>query len=313
VTATTVADELTSPPPARPRRRQSRKQALIGWSFALPFVLLFTVFMAGPILVSFITSFTDLGIADIRSPTNVNFVGLDNYADVLGDPKFRKAATNTAIYVLVTTPLTIGLGLLIALGLNQGVLRLRKVFRVGFFLPFVTSIVAIAVVWKLLLGTDVGLINGLLDQVGIDGPGWLTDKRYALGSIMMMTVWRGVGLQMIIFLAGLQAIPTEYYEAAAVDGAGRWDKFRYVTLPSLRPTLLFSTVVATIGLMQVFDEPFVMTGGGPLDSTVTVALHAVNEFSFGNYAETAAISYLLFLAIAILALLQFRWLRPNAE
>jgi multiple sugar transport system permease protein len=311
VTATTVADELTSPVAPRRPRRYTRKQALVGWSFALPFVLLFAVFTAGPILISFVTSFTDLRITDIRSPLNVNFVGLDNYADVLGDATFRKAAANTAIYVLVTVPLTIGLGLLIALGLNQGVLRLRKVFRVGFFLPYVTAIVAVAVVWRILLGTDVGLINGLLDQVGIDGPGWLSDRRYALGSIMMMTTWRGVGLQMIIFLAGLQAIPTEYYEAAAVDGAGRWQKFRYVTLPSLRPTLLFSAVVATIGLMQVFDEPYVMTQGGPLEATTTVAFHAVDQFGFGNYGHTAAISYVLFMAIGLLTLLQFRWLRPN--
>jgi multiple sugar transport system permease protein len=313
VTATTVADELTSPVAARRPRRYTTRQALIGWSFALPFVLVFAVFMAGPILISFVTSFTDLRVTDIRSPLNVNFVGLDNYADVLGDASFRKAVANTAIYVLVTVPVTIGLGLLIALGLNQGVLRLRKVFRVGFFLPYITAIVAVAVVWRIILGTDVGLVNGLLDQIGIDGPGWLTDSRYALGSIMSMTIWRGVGLQMLIFLAGLQAIPAEFYEAAAVDGAGRWQKFRYVTLPSLRPTLLFSTVVATIGLMQVFDEPYVMTQGGPLESTTTVAFFAVEQFGFGNYGHTAAISYLLFLAIGILTLIQFRWLRPNTE
>ena len=312
MTAATVAQPAPAKP-ARPRTRHSRKQALVGWSFVLPFLLLFLVFMAGPILVSFITSFTDLRVTDIRSPLNVNFVGLENYTDVLGDPTFRKAAVNTAIYVLVTVPVTVGLGLLIALGLNQGVLRLRKVFRVGFFIPYVTAIVAVAVVWRIILGTDVGLVNGLLDQVGIDGPGWLSDSRYALGSIILMTIWRGVGLQMIIFLAGLQAIPTEYYEAAAVDGAGRWQKFRHVTLPTLRPTLLFATVVATIGLMQVFDEAYVMTQGGPLDATTTVLLHAYREFGFGNYGHTAAISYLLFLAIGILALVQFRWLRPNTE
>jgi multiple sugar transport system permease protein len=278
---------------------------------SLPFVILFTVFMAGPIVASFLTSFTDLRVTDIRSPTNVNFVGLDNYTEVLRDEQFRKAALNTAIYVLVTTPLTIGLGLLIALGLNQSVVRLRNVFRVGFFLPYVTSIVAIAVVWRILLGTDTGLINGLLDQIGVDGPGWLSDPDYALWSIMLMTTWKGIGLQMIIFLAGLQAIPVEMYEAAAVDGAGRWQKLRYITLPALRPTLLFALVVASIGLMQVFDEPYVMTQGGPLDSTMTVALYAVNEFGFGNYGNTAAVSYLLFLAIGVLTLIQFRWLRPQ--
>ena len=133
-----------------------------------------------------------------------------------------------------------------------------------------TSIVAIAVVWRLILGTDAGLVNGMLDSVGIDGPGWLTDPRYALWSMILMTTWRGLGSQMIIFLAGLQAIPTELYEAAAIDGAGRWQRFRYVTLPMLRPTMLFSAVIASIGYLQFFEEPFVMTQGGPLDSTLSV-------------------------------------------
>jgi multiple sugar transport system permease protein len=290
---------------------RSRREALVGWSFALPFVLLFTVFMAGPIVVSFITSFTDMRVTDIRSPLSVNFVGFDNYAEVLDDGRFRTAARNTAIYVLVTAPATIGLGLLVALALNQQLVRFRNTFRVGFFLPYVTSIVAIAVVWRILLGTSTGLINGILEQIGIDGPGWLSDPSWALWSIMLMTTWKGIGLQMIILLAGLQAIPTELYEAAAVDGAGKWQKFRYVTLPVLKPTLLFSTVVASIGLMQVFDEPYVMTQGGPLDATVTVALYAVDQFGFGNYGETAAVSYLLFVAIGVLTLIQFRVLRSD--
>jgi multiple sugar transport system permease protein len=230
---------------------------------------------------------------------------------VLDDGRFRTAARNTAIYVLVTAPATIGLGLLVALALNQQLVRFRNTFRVGFFLPYVTSIVAIAVVWRILLGTSTGLINGILEQIGIDGPGWLSDPSWALWSIMLMTTWKGIGLQMIILLAGLQAIPTELYEAAAVDGAGKWQKFRYVTLPVLKPTLLFSTVVASIGLMQVFDEPYVMTQGGPLDATVTVALYAVDQFGFGNYGETAAVSYLLFVAIGVLTLIQFRVLRSD--
>ncbi|CAN5746418.1 sugar ABC transporter permease [soil metagenome] len=293
------------------RRRRNRRETLVGWSFALPFLLLFAVFMAGPILVSFITSFTDMRITDIRSPFDVSFVGFDNYIDVFGDPAFRKAATNNVFYVVFAVPLTIGLGLLVALGLNQGAVKLRNVLRLGYFLPYVTSIVAIAVVWRLILGTDAGLLNGLLGGLGIDGPGWLTDSRYSLWSIILMTTWRGLGLQMIIFLAGLQAIPVELYEAAAVDGAGRRHRFRYVTLPMLRPTLLFSAVIASIGLLQFFEEPFVMTQGGPLDSTVSVAYFAYEQFSFGNYSYTAAISYVLFLTIAGLTLLQFRLLRPK--
>jgi multiple sugar transport system permease protein len=289
----------------------SWREALVGWSFALPFFVLFAVFMAGPIVVSFITSFTDMRVTDIRNPLNVNFVGLDNYADVFDDPTFRKAAVNTAIYVVVTVPATMGLGLLVAVALNQGMVKFRKFFRLGYFMPYVTAIVAVAVVWRLLLGTEHGLINGLLDQIGIDGPGWLTSTRWALPSLMVMTTWRGLGLQMIIFLAGLQAIPKEFYEAAAVDGAGPWQRFWRITFPLLRPTLLFSAVVACIGLMQIFDEPFVMTQGGPLDSTVTVAFHAYNQFSFGNYGYTAAMSYVLFLVIAGLTFLQFRIFKPN--
>jgi len=303
---------MTSTSPAFAyRRRRNWRQALIAWSFALPFVVLFGVFMAGPILVSFITSFTDMRITDIRSPFGVSFIGFDNYVDVFQDPAFRKAARNTALYVLFAVPLTIGLGLLVALGLNQATVRLRNVLRLGYFLPYVTSIVAIAVVWRLILGTDAGLLNGLLGGLGVEGPGWLTDSRYSLWSIILMTTWRGLGLQMIIFLAGLQAIPNELYEAASVDGAGRWHQFRYVTLPMLRPTLLFSAVIASIGLMQFFEEPFVMTQGGPLDSTVSVAYFAYEQFSFGNYGYTAAISYVLFLTIAALTFLQFRLLRPK--
>jgi len=302
---------MTASPAFAYRRRRNWRQALVAWSFALPFVVLFGAFMAGPILVSFLTSFTDMRITDIRSPFGVSFIGFDNYVDVFQDPAFRKAARNTALYVLFAVPLTIGLGLLVALGLNQATVRLRNVLRLGYFLPYVTSIVAIAVVWRLILGTDAGLLNGLLGGLGVKGPGWLNDSRYSLWSIILMTTWRGLGLQMIIFLAGLQAIPSELYEAASVDGAGRWHQFRYVTLPMLRPTLLFSAVIASIGLMQFFEEPFVMTQGGPLDSTVSVAYFAYEQFSFGNYGYTAAISYVLFMTIAALTFLQFRLLRPK--
>jgi multiple sugar transport system permease protein len=298
---------------ARLHRRRARKQALVGWSFALPFVLLFATFLAGPIVVSFITSFTDMRVTDIRSPLNINFVGLDNYTDVLSDPTFRKAAMNTAIFVVVGVPLTMTLGLLAAVALNQSIVRFRRLFRVGFYLPVVTSIVAIAVVWRLILGTQAGLVNGLLEIVGIEGPGWLTDTKYALPSLIMMAAWKNLGFSMIVFLAGLQSIPTDVYEAGAMDGAKKWQTFRFITVPLLRPTILFVAVITTIGYLQFFEEPFVMTQGGPLDSTLSVSYHAYNQFSFGNYGYTAALSYLLFLVIAIVALVQFRLLRSKTE
>jgi multiple sugar transport system permease protein len=287
------------------------RQALIAWSFALPFLILFAVFMVIPIIAAAVTSFTDLTSRDIRNPFSVDFIGVENYVNVLTDPKFHKAAGNTVVYVLVGVPLTMALGLLAAVGLNQGVVKLRTLFRVGYYLPVVTSIVAVAVVWRLLLGTDTGLINGLLSTIGVDGPGWLTDERYALWSVMAMAIWRGLGFLMIIFLAGLQTIPKDLYEAAEVDGAGRLQRFWGITVPLMRPTLLFGAVITVIGWVQFFEEVFVMTQGGPLDATLSVAFQAYSQFSFGNYAYTASMAFILFIAIGMLTFIQFRVFRPE--
>jgi multiple sugar transport system permease protein len=290
--------------------RSHVRESLVAWSFALPFLLLFLVFMAGPIAAALVTSVTDLRVTDIKNPLSVNFVGMENYLAVFGDARFQKAAANTAVFVLVGIPLTMTLGLAAAVGLNQGVVRFRTFFRVGFYLPVVTSIVAIAVVWRLLLGTEVGLINGILAIFGIDGPGWLSDQQYALWSIIAMAAWRNLGFLMVIFLAGLQTIPGDLYEAAEVDGASRWQRFRGITLPLMRPTLLFGAVITGIGYVQFFEEPYVMTQGGPLNSTLSLALYAYDQFSFGNYAYTAAIAFILFIAIALLTLVMFRLIRP---
>lgn len=298
-------------PGSRPARAGQRHEGLVGWSFALPFMVFFTVFMAGPIVAALVTSFTDLRVTDIRDPLNVNLVGVDNYLDVLRSNVFHKAAINTAIFVLVGIPLTMALGLLAAVGLNSGIVKFRTVFRVGYYTPVVTSIAAVAVVWRMLLGAEVGLINGILSGFGITGPRWLTDPSLALGSLIVMAAWRNLGFLMIIFLAGLQAIPRHLYEAAEVDGAGRWHQFWKVTLPMLRPTMLFAAVITGIGYLQFFEEPFVMTQGGPLNSTLSVAYHAYNQFSFGNYGYTAAVAYLLFVAIALLTLFWFKLFRPN--
>jgi multiple sugar transport system permease protein len=213
--------------------------------------------------------------------------------------------------VLVGVPLTMALGLAAAVGLNQAIVKFRTFFRVGFYLPVVTSIVAIAVVWRLLLGSEVGLINAVLAGFGIDGPGWLNDERYALWSIIAMAAWRNLGFLMVIFLAGLQNIPKDLYEAAEVDGAGTWARFRRITLPLLRPTLLFAAVITGIGYVQFFEEPYVMTEGGPLNATLSMALYTYNQFSFGNYGYTAATAFVLFIAIAVLTFAQFRLFRDE--
>ncbi|MDP9273939.1 MAG: sugar ABC transporter permease [Chloroflexota bacterium] len=298
-------------PAARSAAGIRLRQSLVAWSFAVPFLVLFLIFMAAPVAVSLVMSFTDLKSTDITAPFSVDFVGLNNFTRLFGDPTFWKAVLNTAYFVVIGIPLTIALGLLAAVGVNQGVVRFRALFRVGFYLPVVTSIVAIAVVWRLLLSGDVGLVNRLLALVGIQGPDWLHNTTTAMPSLIVMAAWRNMGFLMVIFLAGLQGIPVMLYEAAEIDGAGRWQRFTQVTLPLLRPTLLFAAVITSIGYLQFFEEPFVMTQGGPLNSTLSISFYIYNQFGFGNYSYAASMSYALFLAIVGLTLVQFRFLQSN--
>ncbi len=289
------------------------REDLIGWAFAAPFVILFGIFLAFPILASFLLSFTSFGLRDLTNPIGATLVGLQNYLDVFADSTFWTSLLNTAYFVLVGVPLTLVLGLLIANALNRGVTRFRTAFRVGYYLPVITSIVAIAVVWRFLLAPDAGLINMVLSGLGIKGPDWLADPVFAMPSIIAMAVWRNLGFAMVVFLAGMQAIPTSLYEAAAIDGAGRWQAFRYVTIPMLRPTILFMTVITTIGYLQLFEEPFVMTDGGPLDKTLSVTMYMFRQgFRFFHQGYASAIAYLLFVIVAIVAFLQFRFLRSEA-
>lgn len=299
---------LATSAPARTRAsRRSGRTTLIAWGFAAPFVILFLVFMAGPIVSSLLMSFTDLTTRDLETPFNVNLIGLDNYARLLADPRFLRSLLNTAVFVVVGVPLTMALALAVALALNTGISRFRTVFRVGYYAPVVTSIVAIAIVWRFILQPD-GLLNGFLGWFGIQGPDWLQSTTWALPSLILMAVWRNIGTLMVIFLAGLQGVPREHHEAAMVDGAGTIRRFSSITLPALRPTLLFAAVITGIGFLQFFEEPFVMTRGGPLDATLSTAMYTFNQFGFGNYAYASAASYVLFLAIVALSLIQFRLL-----
>ncbi len=297
-------------PPARSRRTS---RTVTGWGFALPFAALFGVFTAGPVAASLVMSVTDLRSADLLTPFHVNVVGPANYVRLFSDEKFLTAAGNTAVFVVVGVPLTIALALLVALGLNSGLVRFRTLFRVGYYLPVVTSIVAISVVWRFVLQPDTGLLNEILGFVGIDGPNWLENQTFALPTLVVMGAWRNLGFGMVIFLAGLQAIPKDLYEAATIDGAKRFARFRYLTLPMLRPTLLFVAVITTIGYVQFFEEPFVMTQGGPLDSTLSMAYATYNQFGFGNYGYASAMGYVLFVVVVLLSIAWFKLLRNNVD
>ncbi len=312
-TATRPAGALTGagrPAGRDPGKARRRKQAFVAWMFSLPFMLSFGTFMLLPIVSSFLMSFTDFTSRDVQDPLAVGFVGVRQYTDLFSNPQFLNSMKVTGIFVLGGIPLTMIVAMGLAVALNSGINRFRTAFRVGFYTPVVTSIVAVAVVWRFILQDD-GLLNGLLGLVGINGPNWLNSTTWALPSLILMAVWRNMGTLMIIFLAGLQAIPEEVKEAASIDGATAWISFRRITLPLLRPTLLLGAVLLSVGYLQFFEEPFVMTKGGPLDSTLSISYFTYNEFGFGKYGTASAASYVLFVAIALLSLVQFRALRSK--
>lgn len=290
-----------------PRPGESRA----AWILASPFLLLFAAFTVWPVIQSLFMSFTDTRRRDLRSPFAVDFTGFENYARALSDPTFLKAAGNTAYFVVVGVPVTLAVALTAAVLLDRGITRLRSFFRLGFYTPVITSIVAVAVVWRFLLQPDSGLVNTVLGWFGITGPNWLGDPNWAMPSLIIMAVWRNFGTGMIIFLAGLQGVPYMLHEAAAIDGASGWQRFWHITFPLLRPTLLFVSVTTAIGYLQFFEEPFVMTEGGPLDSTLSLAFYTYRQFSFGNFGLASAVSYLIFVVIAVVTALQFRLLREN--
>ena len=266
------------------------------------------MFTAWPVLSSLLMSVTDIRSRDLRDPFAVNFVGTDNFSAVLADPLFWQAARNTGYFVVVGVPLVMFVSLMVAVALNTGITRLSAFFRIGYFMPVVTSIVAVAVVWRFLLRTDNGVINVALGWFGIDGPNWLGTTTWSMPSLIAMAVWRSMGTLIVIFLAGLQGVPASLHEAAALDGANAWQRLRLITIPTIRPTLLFGAVLTGIGYLQFFEEPFVMTEGGPLNSTLSVSYYIYKQFGFGNYGIAAAMSYVLFLAIVLLTLVQFRLL-----
>jgi multiple sugar transport system permease protein len=238
--------------------------------------------------------------------TSPRWVGIDNYRGLLHDGAFHAALLHTLYFVGGYLPLAFFGGLGLALALNQ---RLKGVawLRTIYFLPVVTSWVVVALVWKWVLNPQYGLVNRLLALVGIHGPGWWLDPHWALPSIILASAWKDMGFTMVIFLAGLQAIPEEYYEAAALDGAGRWSRFRNITFPLLSPASFFVVVISLINNIQVFDQVWVMTQGGPAGSSTVVVQQIVqNAFSYGRMGYAAAMSWALFAVILIVTAVQLR-------
>ena len=290
-----------------------RQETIAGYLFLLPNILGFLVFSSIPVVATFSISLLDWDL--IRAP---RFVGIDNYVKLLTDDAvFRKVLFNTAYYVIGTVPAGIVLSLLLALAMNANV-RGIALFRVIFFIPVISASVAVAVMWRWLYNTDYGLINTMLISIGLKGVPWLASTAWAMPAVILMAIWKSLGYNMVIFLAGLQSIPAHLHEAAAIDGANGVQRFRHITLPLLAPTTFFVLVISVISSFQVFDLAFVLTKGGPGDATNTMVMYIYNQaFQFFHMGYAAAIAWMLFAIIFVITLvqhqLQKRWVHYEHE
>jgi ABC-type sugar transport system permease subunit len=279
--------------------RRRFKGASAGYLLTAPAIVVSVVFLLIPMVVSAYWSLTHYN--GIQAP---QFVGLQNYQEVLSNPRFQRSFQNTVFFVVMGMSIGPILGLGSALLLNTR-LRLRSFYRTAFFLPTMTSLVVVATIWKFMYA-DNGIINSVAALFGLPGHDWLNDPTTALPAVVVTAIWQGFGFETVVFLAALQAVPREHYEAATVDGAGRWASFRWITLPALRPTIVFVYVIGIIGSFQTFDQVFVMTNGGPISATRTVVFDLVDRFNKLDIGGASAVAYILLLVLAFVSYLQLR-------
>lgn len=285
------------------------------WWFVSPALLAVVVFLVLPVLAALALSFTDFDLYGVADLDNVRFIGLDNYRRLLETPLFWTALANTAVFVFIGAPLSIAVSLGAALLLDARVTRARGLFRTALFAPVVTTVVAVALIWRYVLHTRYGLLNEVLDLVGLPPIDWLGDPAWSMPSIILFAVWKNFGANMIIFIAALQAIPADLYEASRLDGASRVQQFRHITLPALAPTTLLVTILTMVGYFQLFAEPYVMTRGGPSQSTTSVLYFMFEEgFKWWNLGFASAVAFVLFAIMLAGTLLQLylarRWSEP---
>ena len=284
------------------------------WWFVGPALCVIGIFFLLPVLTAFALSLTDFDIYALADWRNLRLVGLRNYAELLGSALFWRALGNTLYFVVLGVPLSIAVSLGAALLLHSRVARFRAFFRTALFAPVVTTLVAAAVVWRYLFNTRYGWLNYTLGGIGISPIDWLGDPHWAMPAIIVFAVWKNFGYNMIILLAGLQAIPTDLYEAARIDGASIWRQLRHITLPMLSPMLLMVGIMTVAGYFQLFAEPYVMTQGGPLQSTVSVLYLMYEEgFKWWNLGTASAVAFVLFLVIFGVTTMQLRWMRTGSS
>ena len=282
-------------------------QRLVAWWFIAPALLVIGVFFLLPAAASFLLSLTDFDLYALADPLNLRWVGFDNYTELLQRPLFWQAMANTLYFVIVGVPLSILVSLSAAVLLQDAAARATAFFRTALFAPVVTTVVAVAVIWRYLFHTRYGWINYALDGIGIAPVDWLGDPQWAMSTLILFAVWKNFGYNMIILLAGLQAIPTDLYEAARIDGANRWQQFRHITLPGLQPMLLMVAILTTAGYFQLFAEPYVITEGGPVQSTLSVLYLMFEEgFKWWNLGMASAVAFTLFAMMLTVTLLLSR-------
>ena len=304
------ADAVRRGRPALPEAA-ARRAALF---FIAPALAVIGLFFFLPVAAALALSLTDFDLYALADPGTARFVGLKNYVELAGDPEFWQALRNTGYFVAVGGPLSVAVSLGAALLVSAKLTRWKGLWRTVFFAPVVTTLVAVAVVWRYLYNAEYGLLNVALGAVGIEGVDWLGDPAWAMPAIIGLAVWKNFGYNMIIFVAGLAGVPEELYEAAQLDGAGPWARFRHVTVPALAPTFLFVGVITMIGYFQLFAEPYVMTEGGPLRATVSVVYLMYEEgFKWWNLGYASAVAFVLFALMLVGTLVQLRLQRAGAR
>lgn len=290
-----------------------KTRELAAWTFVAPALIAIGVFFFVPVAAALAMSLTDFDIYALADLGNLRFVGLENYRALLANPLFWQALANTVVFVVLGVPLSIATSLGTAMLLHSRFARWQGFFRTALFAPVVTTLVAVAVVWRYLFHTRYGLINHALGSLGIGPVDWLGDPAWAMPSIVLLGVWKNFGYNMVILLAGLQAIPEDLYEAARLDGARRWALFRHITLPSLAPLLLVVSILTMAGHFQLFAEPYVMTQGGPAQRTVTVLYLMYEEgFKWWSLGSASAVAFVLFVIMFAITLVQLRVSRRSA-
>ena len=301
-----------------PRRRRPRRPAsrgtVVPYAFVAPAFLLLLAFGVLPILVAAAVSTTNMNISGLADPHNIKFIGGANYLRLIRDPDFWHALTNTGLFAVVGVPSIIVASLGVALLLHRSNGPFARALRAFYFMPAITAIVAVALVWGYLYNSQFGLFNYLLSMVGLGPVRWLSDPIVAKGSVALVAIWRATGLNIVIFLAALQGIPREYLEAAAIDGANERQRTVRITIPLLRFAISFVTITTVINWLQFFDEPYVLTDGGPAGATTSISLYIFQEgFRFNQFGFASAGSVVLFAIIAIITLVQLRMRRTDVD